>query len=151
MKANELRIGNFVTVNNPEFRPDLKDIAFEVKAIHESFSRNSYEYGVGLKHINMISNKYYEYPSQLIRYINPIKLTEDWLLKFGFESDQDENEETYANKVEPLLRIAFNDFTEEPYHIWDSANTGSPCKYIHQLQNLYFALIGKELAFNQLP
>lgn len=143
MKENELRIGNFVTVNNPEFRPDLKDIAFEVKAIHESFSRSSYEYGVGLKHINMIPNKYYEYPSQLIGYINPINLTEEWLTKFGFEEDAESKSWsilTTLDKYDYQFEVS-NKYQE--YFQPDFARMD--IKYVHELQNLYFALTGVEL------
>jgi hypothetical protein len=58
-----------------------------------------------------------------------IKLTEEWLLKFNFEKS------SYGYESE-MLTIGF-DFRQE--------KTGVKIEYVHQLQNLYFALTGNEL------
>jgi hypothetical protein len=69
----------------------------------------------------------------------PIPLTEQWLITFKFEQD---GKDYFCN----ILRMVYNDkkniFIAYPY--------GYPisplrCLYVHQLQNLYFALTGKEL------
>ena len=78
--------------------------------------------------------------------LNPILLTEEWLLKFGF------------------IKLGYN------YEFWDSSmwsvkqhknknswwllscNEEVDCirlNYVHQLQNLYFALTGEELKLKQ--
>ena len=75
-------------------------------------------------------------------HFKPIPLTEDWLLKFGFELKG-----FYRLKVTSFLELCWkphdnalnlqtekNGFTED-----------SKCKYVHELQNLYFALTGREL------
>lgn len=84
------------------------------------------------------------------QYIKPIPLTEDWLLKLGFEY--------YA----PLshYRIVINDIwykvkiTFDGQFLFSFINLNydevnhMPPKYIgtvHQLQNLYFSLTGEEL------
>jgi len=54
----------------------------------------------------------------------PIPLTEEWFLKFGFEG----NSGTFAWKLSPAGKVI-----------------NVECKYVHQLQNLYFALTGEEL------
>ena len=83
----------------------------------------------------------------------PILLTEDWLVRFGFKNPYDPA--WFYLEINPLSRrfivyvnpdnrgIALfdNDDNEQyTYHI--------ELKYVHQLQNLYFALTGKELMLN---
>jgi len=82
--------------------------------------------------------------------LKPIPLTEEWLLKFGFE----------ANK--PYLRgkwmeLFYNKNRDDRYFLFKVGATHiemcsnglttaqAPMEYVHQLQNLYFALTGKEL------
>ena len=66
-------------------------------------------------------------------YLKPIRITEEWLLKFGFE------------------KIGYTRFVKKdfPLHLWFSPASSSMAfddnslcsiEYIHQLQNLYFAL-----------
>ena len=72
--------------------------------------------------------------------IEPIPLTEEWLLKFGFEKPK--NRDCYIKKrLQGWKQMAY--LIEEDTLIahW------IPCKleHVHQLQNLYFALTGEEL------
>jgi hypothetical protein len=70
--------------------------------------------------------------------LNPIALTEEWLLKFGFKYYKSWNywqiKGEHRLKVYPC-NISF-DFRER-FHF--------EIKEVHQLQNLYFALTGEEL------
>ncbi len=74
---------------------------------------------------------------------NPIPLTKEWLLKFGFTFDSIGSCHLYSGETAiiyidlcPLnLSIGINYEHIEINHI----------KYVHQLQNLYFALTGEEL------
>lgn len=71
--------------------------------------------------------------------ISPIKLTEEWLLKFGLEK--------YAILSE-LQVWWLHDGYRFLYQMGDNYHNGQlgiQVKYVHQLQNLYFALTGKEL------
>lgn len=87
-------------------------------------------------------------------YYKPIPLTEEWLLKFGFE----ENREWVFNKGEKnewhtILDGWTTDKGGEGFSLEYSENElcfelyfhYMVIKYVHQLQNLYFALTGKEL------
>jgi hypothetical protein len=74
-------------------------------------------------------------------WIKPIPLTEEWLVKFEFE---DKGVNGFTHKVEYLF-----DFDKNLSHCWDGAYTDSPCKYVHQLQNLFFVLTGQELTLNE--
>ena len=122
MKANELRIGNYVydTLGKVN-KIDLEAITYIVIKPHNQ--------------------------------VKPIPLTEEWLLKFdmeftdGFSSsrklylnnyENDISKITYSPK-EGLLRLSNGDTkgTMLIPHI----------KYVHQLQNIYFALTGIELTF----
>ena len=78
----------------------------------------------------------------------PIPLTEEWLLKFGFENRIRDN--TYKLKN-------FGKFIFDREMGWLSfypagLMCGMRCdfiKHVHQLQNLYFALTGTELEIKQ--
>jgi hypothetical protein len=64
----------------------------------------------------------------------PIPLTEEWLLKFGFVYLKG-----HGWVVGDVFSFNINDSFELDWY------EQAPLKYVHQLQNLYFALTGKEL------
>lgn len=118
MGANELRIGDYV-----------------------KFMLNNEDYeiiSIDVKDLELIEKKQGVY--------EPIELTEEWLLKFGF--------------VEKIDAYFYNDYCIEDIHngvTWvisefdhitdEFTAIGCGIKYVHQLQNLYFALTAKELTF----
>jgi len=116
MKASELRIGNYVY-----FHGDVEEI-------------NMVD-GDGL-----IGRE--EQPSCPIKEFEPIPLTEEWLLKFGFE----ERMFGWWSSVLFLRTANRNGY----FYDWQKTNenAGTNIEYVHQLQNLYFALTGKELILN---
>ncbi len=67
--------------------------------------------------------------------IKPIPLTEEWLLKFGFEFDG-----MFYQFNKHQIRLIGE---EVPY--WIDSSYITNIKHVHQLQNLYFALTNKEL------
>lgn len=72
----------------------------------------------------------------ILDFTNPIELTEDWLIKFGFQGNYIQLEE---------LQITHE---MDGYYLADDNGIGVGVEYIkhiHQLQNLYFALTGEEL------
>jgi len=74
--------------------------------------------------------------------IKPIPLTEEWLLKFGFESQY--NNMTYIT----TFNLSDTPFSYVQGKFVVNTSTGDFCVYIdkvHSLQNLYFALTGEEL------
>ena len=85
----------------------------------------------------------------------PILLTEEWLLKFGFETRLINNcfLEYYLSCTPPKYKkdyvLRWWDANNERRIFWSPVLSGTihhfPCKYVHQLQNLYFALTGNEL------
>lgn len=77
--------------------------------------------------------------------IDPIPLTEDWLKKFGFIKEQREGGEVAFCLSENDCNVIVHDFGEGYLFVWELSFMGRPLKYVHQLQNLYFALTGSEL------
>ena len=118
MKASELRIGNYVLKHN-EFMVK----ATALKGLYELFE--DLEKGL----------------------IKPVPLTKELLLKFGFyESDKRRNRFIEENLD---FEIEFQG-NEVAYCLWDAdfpslTHFIGHCKYVHSLQNLYFALTGEEL------
>lgn len=66
----------------------------------------------------------------------PIPLTEEWLLKCGFE---------YCDTVTPKAYWLNGVCIEKVDSMFIEFSYGIVLKYLHQLQNLYFALTGEEL------
>lgn len=82
----------------------------------------------------------------------PIPLTEEWLLRFGFEKFNHSVKEYWAiNDFE--IEIHCNKFPvricggESAPHLTQFIGHGT--KYVHQLQNIYFALTGEELKIKE--
>lgn len=128
MKANELRIGNYVNIHDGNIEGYVKTICDIEKYVTVGNNpANKLIHGIVVK----------------LEEIEPIPLTELWLFKFGFLNSQ--TVDAYSNGViEISLRYSptlydgnFND---------DSTKVFNPdIQFVHQLQNLYFALTGKEL------
>ena len=115
MKVNELRIGNFVQLNTNITQVDVIDYNQIIAT----------EFG-------LIE----------LKYIKPIPLTEEWLLKFGFYK----NDELFTIEWNEFSFSIF-DFDNGKFAINNSFNYVDII-YVHQLQNLYFALTGEELIIN---
>ena len=131
MQVRELRIGNYIQdINHPEricrvFRL-TSGIDFTI----------TYHYGRSCE-------ESYAKASQDI-FIQPIPLTEEWLVKFGFEDGPSKGGFALTkNKLSihlpdisyPQGRTYFNSWCIIDHSV----------KYVHQLQNLYFSLTGEEL------
>jgi len=120
MKANELRLGNHI---NYEFKKD---------------SGNKKEIPVTIQDI-----KYIE--TQSMFYYTPIVLTEEWMLNLGFSSsilteEKEGNTKIYFNIINIYqINENLNEF------MFFSDNADVKIKYLHELQNLYFALTREEL------
>lgn len=73
-----------------------------------------------------------------------IPLTEEWLIKFGKKADSNDS---FGGFIIPLpngngLRIKDNK--------WNAQHSETKVDFVHQLQNLYFALTGKELTHQKI-
>lgn len=135
MNSKELRIGNLVEYNG------------EVETVTGVTEENPF--------VNTITPDYLDYEE-----ITPIPLTGEWLLKFGFE------EWTWCSDC-AFIPLFFGDslfcrYYNNQWHVkrlkvgrdregFFGKTEGryvlpkGKIKYVHQLQNLYFALTNKEL------
>jgi hypothetical protein len=119
MTINELRIGNYV-----------EGIGME-EPIRKILDAIGYNY----------ETEKYELDALDIQNFKPIPLTEEWLVKFGFEKNKDGLFNLFNQSEVPiLLNPDLNGWTCDGIN-FSINNT----QYVHQLQNLYFALTGEEL------
>lgn len=115
MDATQLRTGNYLqSRNNEVFKVDAMQISWIEDEINE----------------------------QLTHYWDYIPLTEDWLLKFGFEK-AGENEKFIEYLCSDFFWIFYvkNKNKFQYYYSPDDFHID----YVHQLQNLFYSLAGKEL------
>ena len=125
MQAAELRIGNWVMGNAP-YKVDINSIA-----THAIYEKNGEDY------------------------CKPIPLTEEWLLKFGFAKEESTSYKYYSNdNVRFCFEVMFtnNGFWVIIERMQSTDRTRMNMghyNYVHQLQNLYFALTGTELTIKK--
>lgn len=147
--AKELRLGNIVTVDNQKHHPKLKGTPLIVMGVSE----NNNGICVNLEHIHKQPNTCYETYSQLIDFLEPITINDKLLLKCGFEK-KDPIRCTMLLSLDDSYTI--NDNMAPTLQWWIGKDYVSVCRSgigaksakcnsLHQLQNLYFALTGKEL------
>lgn len=141
MKASELRIGNLVFVDNERHHPELKDTPMIVQSISRSYrQKEGYVYYCNLDRLIPDISDLIEY-SQLIKFLQPIPITEEWVLKLGFNKIVDDMFGLHEYIYE---YYSFNIKSGCLENGVLNVNT-IPLLYVHQLQNLYFALTGEEL------
>lgn len=75
-------------------------------------------------------------------HFKPIPLTEEWLLKFGLKKTHYNNEIIYDSGHQNSTYIIIDE-NSSSYFMWGAYLTS--IKYVHELQNLYFALMKREL------
>lgn len=123
MKTRELRIGNYLNYKNTQ------DLAIVHLINGEKHYDCRDEYG-------FTPNGNYE----------PIKITEDWLIKFGFKKK--EFDKLYPKERHFLYEVNLYHTKQELFegYIVSYENTLiRGVRYVHELQNLYFCLTGNEL------
>ena len=126
MKITDLRIGNWINIRNhdakigPAFFTDFDNYDFENDGIFK--------------------------PE-----IQPILLTEEWLLKFGFKKGKVLTNIYYSLNIDASYGASIVAFIENEKKLeiylsdCDGGHIGKKLEYVHELQNLYFALTGEEL------
>jgi hypothetical protein len=131
MKIIELRIGNIVGFKN---RDDCYCVVTDLSSAG------------GIHLIRKFYDGDEDDQPEVIDDITPIPLTEEWLLKFGFNNI---NSKEYGIKCGSCWMSLSNpkDMGEwQDCYCWIFDRFKFiELKYVHQLQNLYFALTGEEL------
>lgn len=85
--------------------------------------------------------------------LNPIPLTEEWLVKLGFELHSEYDYKNYKTKNGFYISMwnctfPVAGFEEKGVCYWGDGYL--PVRHVHHLQNLYFALTGQELVTSSL-
>lgn len=112
------------------------------KGIYLKWKDNQQEFDVTL---GLMSNKFFWNHIEN-KDIIPIILTEKWLSDFGFDEWASENWKKKDDKSDWPPK--WNYYL--PYKNLSLYCGNANIKYVHQLQNLYFSLTGKELIKNSL-
>lgn len=146
IKAEELRLGNLVEIDNG-LLPETKGKPHVVIGIQ---NRSDKDFPDSDSVISLIPNeRSWRNYSQWNEYIKPIPLTEEWLLKFGFFVSTRKNC-YYKNWGTNGVELIVHDYHYKGGFEYElGSNKYKVVEYIHQLQNLYFALTGEELTINK--
>jgi hypothetical protein len=134
VSVTDLRVGNFV-----------KDEVLGLCEIESIFKQGQVE--VSVKNVALdgkIGKRYFILNTDSIK---PIPLTEEWLLKFGFSVI---NENSAGKRYGYVIGGIFS--SDLTFSFWKTTKESGKffrrdleLKSVHQLQNVYFALIGSEL------
>ncbi|ALR29750.1 hypothetical protein ATE47_04090 [Chryseobacterium sp. IHB B 17019] len=125
MEAKELRIGNYL-----KFLSKIEQVESVIDSDWIRLSKSD------LVPINAAGLK-------------PLDITEEWLYKFKFKQHEVTNF-YFLEIINDWTRIYF-----DPYHdicdlsISSHSAVLNKISFVHQLQNLYFALTGEELTINE--
>ena len=135
MEARELRIGNLMELPNGEISKVT------------GFTENG--------KVWFVREPKHEECALKINQVKPIPLTEEWLLKFGF-GEMGLSLGYFYKPICGNFSICSEDFIFNiNYKRYAVSNVisvdlhGFEIKYVHQLQNLYFALTGEELTIKK--
>jgi len=83
-------------------------------------------------------------------FLEPIQLTEEWLVKFGFEKiDHIGGYSFWSTKRKKNSRHSGITIYSSYTTIGNNSMV-KHCEHVHQLQNLYFALTGEEVKFKDV-
>ena len=116
IQANELRVGNLLNYDTAE-----GDVVTAT---------------IGWQYIQWAT----EDPKGFNLVHSPIPLTEKWLIKFGFKDDKANGFSKDSIHLEYIEQVGYVFFING-----DVKGASITIEYVHQLQNLYFALRGQEL------
>lgn len=120
-KASDLRVGNLINVLNPNTG------IWNIEATKG-------------KTIMILQQEEGHY--LLINNLKPIPLTEEWLLKLGLKKTEYKSQIIYDSGLQNSTYIIIDE-NNSSYFMWGAYLTS--IKYVHELQNLYFALTQREL------
>jgi hypothetical protein len=121
MKANELRIGNLLLDRGDKV----------LKLDYWDFMKPAQRMFIGDSEVHPLTED--------LEYCKPIPITEKWLLEAEFVSNP------YQDRYEKGPIHIECDKTKRETYLW--IENMPHIKYVHQLQNLYFALTGEELTY----
>lgn len=121
MTLKELRLGNWVRITDYYNTP----INVEARGKYHQFTFSD---------------------AKIIQYLEPIPLSEELLLKCGFEKNKTRDDKgvyPFFRKSNFRCRLMLGVLSLKEYK-----DRHQDIKYLHQLQNIYFSLVGEELEVN---
>lgn len=128
MEAKNLRIGNFLTL---PYRVKNELYENEIWAVKQYFKvEEIYKDNLCVLELDEESVDF------VLKDVKPIPLTEEWLLKFGFYQEDINDSWNIDTKQDIFALDSCLEFINYEH---------SPLNYVHQLQNLFFAITGQEL------
>jgi hypothetical protein len=128
MEAKNLRIGNFIK--------DRGNKVIRIDFMEYQESGYSTKFGQRI----FLNDKEVHPMTEYTDYAIPIDINEEWLSKLGFTRDDETDYRWYI--LDKSIAYAADD---NSIRIADSWEFGKR-KYVHELQNLFFALTGNELS-----
>ena len=146
--AKNLRIGNFVKVNNQEYHPELDNEILVVVGINQTdnLERTGRTHSVSMNHLDNKKNYVIPAVSQLEMYVQGIELNDKNIQELGYTLTDTNS----AGNVWNIVKIG--EFINEDFQIIYFNRTKEykrrnlRIKYVHELQNLFFAITGTELS-----
>jgi hypothetical protein len=140
IKVNELRVGNLIYAGTDENDQPQAGKVLQIfeDVIHWTFDLNQKSINEG-------------YNSTDLRYVNPILLTPEWMERCGFEKDDERYDGETLIMRRGVIELRHDEdqpLTGYSIAIYDDGTLAFvrySILYLHQLQNLYFALTGEEI------
>jgi hypothetical protein len=143
MKASELRIGNLIYGIYENIEDEVDQKSENVKDIVNFIGYDPWDNFFWVE--GTINAEFYES-------FEPIPLTEEWLVRFGFYKREGSVCDSFYIGTNPVTKDwmfdivwlkNMMDYSYEDYPFY--RNGYFKIQYVHHLQNLYFALTGEEL------
>ena len=140
MEAKDLRIGNYVCqrhnhlVNAPGYATDISKpmIIHTIKPVR------------GRRYFVRFNGAGYD--TDVEKSLVPIPLTDEWLERLGFRLVCGYGWEISTDEGSFLWIDPDDDFTFSFGVPYEASGNRRQIKYVHELQNLYYALVGRDLA-----
>lgn len=146
IELKELRIGNFL-----EYKGEIVYVSMLSLDIDDE-----YEDQIGITKFGTSSKEMGGWNRSLVNDLKRIPLAPEWLEKFGFELNgqhpnvwsKDWAKELYVDQIVGL-EFQTTGLLQAMVMGNDWVAFGRPLQFLHQLQNLYFALTGEELTIKE--
>ena len=146
LEAKSLRIGNLVTINNPDCFKGLINIPMIVEGATKSKGiENEDSYSIQLK--RMTNDEWNPLKHQFIQFIKPIALTEEWLIKTNMSTTKYSFKISIHNEVfSGTILVEYSRLIGK-YSIYIGNIHIRYVSYLHELQNWFYSNTGEELTF----
>lgn len=125
MNVADLKIKNLVEYKN------------QIYTITEIFQNDEKDYFV------QIENDFHSF-SVPAKSIKPIQITEEWLEKFGFSRTYSSEQRIRYERPETFIKYDFDLSSRKIVEGLKIYGNSIKCKYIHEFQNIFSCLFGKE-------